>query len=345
MFKNWNINPTDYEFQEPNWFFSLILLPFLIYWIFYKEKRRFGDLKFNGSNEALQSFYNLGVKALRGVYIVLPATVSLLLIIALAKPYSWDLSEHKYEENKYGIDIVIALDVSLSMYAMDFSPNRLEAAKKVGIDFVNSRKGDKVGLVLYAGEAYTACPPTLDYPVLIDQLEQAEGMKLEQGTAIGTGLGTAVVQLRNEKLKSKVIILLTDGSNNWGDVSPQDAAMLAKQKNICVYTIGIGSNGMAPTPVITPVGIEYESMPVEIDEQTLTEIASITGGNYFRATDESALREIYKEIAKLEKRKITHKVIQSEPPATPYAFLNWAFVCALVFMGLRFLLFLPDAND
>jgi Ca-activated chloride channel family protein len=121
--------------------------------------------------------------------------------------------------------------------------------------------------------------------------------------------------------------------------------MLAKQKNICVYTIGIGSNGMAPTPVITPVGIEYESMPVEIDEQTLTEIASITGGNYFRATDESALREIYKEIAKLEKRKITHKVIQSEPPATPYAFLNWAFVCALVFMGLRFLLFLPDAND
>lgn len=345
MFNNWNLNPVDYEFQEPNWFFAILLLPFLIYWIFYKEKNRFGDLKFNGPNASLQSFYNLGVGLLRWIYLLIPGAVMLLLIVALAKPYSWNLSEHKHEENKYGIDIVLALDVSLSMYAMDFSPNRLAVAKKVAVEFVNGRKGDKVGLVLYAGEAYTACPPTLDYPVLIEQLEQADGTQLEQGTAIGTGLGTSVVQLRNEKLKSKVVILLTDGSNNWGELSPQDAAMLAKQKNICVYTIGIGSNGMAPTPVITPVGVEYENMPVEIDEQTLTEIAAITGGSYFRATDEKGLREIYSEIAKLEKRKITQKVIQSEPPATPYAFLNWALVLSLIFMGLRFLLFLPDPND
>jgi Ca-activated chloride channel family protein len=240
---------------------------------------------------------------------------------------------------------MLSMDVSMSMYATDFKPNRLEAAKEVAIDFINGRNGDKIGLVQYAGEAFTSCPPTLDYPILIEQLTKADGMEMEPGTAIGTGLGTAVVQLRNDQLKSKVIILLTDGSNNSGDISPQDAALLAKEKNICVYTIGIGSNGVAPTPIMTSTGIIYENMPVEIDEQTLTQIATTTGGMYFRATDKNGLKKIYEQIEVMEKRKITHKVVQADPPPTPQAFLNWAFVLILIYLVVSSFLFLPQIND
>jgi Ca-activated chloride channel family protein len=231
------------------------------------------------------------------------------------------------------------------MYATDFEPNRLEAAKEVATTFINGRNGDKIGLVQYAGEAFTSCPPTLDYPILIEQLGKADGMEMEPGTAIGTGLGTSVVQLRNNALKSKVIILLTDGSNNSGDISPEEAALLAKEKGICVYTIGIGSNGMAPTPVMTPTGMIYQNMPVEIDEQTLTQIATVTGGMYFRAEDKKGLKNIYEEIALMEKRKITHKVVQADPPPTPQAFLNWAFVLFMLYMVIKSVLFLPQPHE
>jgi Ca-activated chloride channel family protein len=167
-------------------------------------------------------------------------------------------------------------------------------------------------------------------------------MNLEPGTAIGTGLGTAVVHLRSDSLKSKVIILLTDGVNNAGVITPQQAAELAKAKNICVYTIGVGSEGIAPTPVVTPMGVRYENQSVEIDEQTLVQVAEATGGQYFRATDEKSLKSIYDEIEDLEKRKLVDKHYQSEPPATPGSFLNWAFLILTIILVTEFGLFVSN---
>ena len=345
MFNRWNLQVNHYEFLEPIWFWGLLVIPMVSILLFRLDRRRTGDWKINSTNPLLPPT-KINVLALfRSIFIQLPAAILALLIIAMAKPYSWQESEQKHEENKYGIDIIIALDVSMSMYATDFEPNRLEAAKEVATSFINGRNGDKIGLVQYAGEAFTSCPPTLDYPILIEQLNKADGIEMEPGTAIGTGLGTSVVQLRNNALKSKVIILLTDGSNNSGDISPEEAALLAKEKGICVYTIGIGSNGMASTPVMTPTGMIYQNMPVEIDEQTLTQIATTTGGMYFRAEDKKGLEDIYEEIELMEKRKITHKVVQADPPPTPHAFLNWAFVLFMLYMLIKTVLFLPQPHE
>jgi Ca-activated chloride channel family protein len=345
MFNRWNLQFNHYEFLEPIWFWGLLVIPMVSILLFRLDRRRTGDWKINSTNPLLPPT-KINVLALfRSIFIQLPAAILALLIIAMAKPYSWQESEQKHEENKYGIDIIIALDVSMSMYATDFEPNRLEAAKEVATSFINGRNGDKIGLVQYAGEAFTSCPPTLDYPILIEQLNKADGIEMEPGTAIGTGLGTSVVQLRNNALKSKVIILLTDGSNNSGDISPEEAALLAKEKGICVYTIGIGSNGMASTPVMTPTGMIYQNMPVEIDEQTLTQIATTTGGMYFRAEDKKGLEDIYEEIELMEKRKITHKVVQADPPPTPHAFLNWAFVLFMLYMLIKTVLFLPQPHE
>jgi Ca-activated chloride channel family protein len=345
MFNRWNLQFNHYEFLEPIWFWGLLVIPMVSILLFRLDRRRTGDWKINSTNPLLPPT-KINILALfRSIFIQLPAAILALLIIAMAKPYSWQESEQKHEENKYGIDIIIALDVSMSMYATDFEPNRLEAAKEVATSFINGRNGDKIGLVQYAGEAFTSCPPTLDYPILIEQLNKADGIEMEPGTAIGTGLGTSVVQLRNNALKSKVIILLTDGSNNSGDISPEEAALLAKEKGICVYTIGIGSNGMASTPVMTPMGMIYQNMPVEIDEQTLTQIATTTGGMYFRAEDKKGLEDIYEEIELMEKRKITHKVVQADPPPTPHAFLNWAFVLFMLYMLIKTLLFLPQPHE
>jgi Ca-activated chloride channel family protein len=345
MFNRWNLQFNHYEFLEPIWFWGLLVIPMVSILLFRLDRRRTGDWKINSTNPLLPPT-KINILALfRSIFIQLPAAILALLIIAMAKPYSWQESEQKHEENKYGIDIIIALDVSMSMYATDFEPNRLEAAKEVATSFINGRNGDKIGLVQYAGEAVTSCPPTLDYPILIEQLNKADGIEMEPGTAIGTGLGTSVVQLRNNALKSKVIILLTDGSNNSGDISPEEAALLAKEKGICVYTIGIGSNGMASTPVMTPTGMIYQNMPVEIDEQTLTQIATTTGGMYFRAEDKKGLEDIYEEIELMEKRKITHKVVQADPPPTPHAFLNWAFVLFMLYMLIKTVLFLPQPHE
>lgn len=345
MFNRWNLQFNHYEFLEPIWFWGLLVIPMVSILLFRLDRRRTGDWKINSTNPLLPPT-KINILALfRSIFIQLPAAILALLIIAMAKPYSWQESEQKHEENKYGIDIIIALDVSMSMYATDFEPNRLEAAKEVATSFINGRNGDKIGLVQYAGEAFTSCPPTLDYPILIEQLNKADGIEMEPGTAIGTGLGTSVVQLRNNALKSKVIILLTDGSNNSGDISPEEAALLAKEKGICVYTIGIGSNGMASTPVMTPTGMIYQNMPVEIDEQTLTQIATTTGGMYFRAEDKKGLEDIYEEIELMEKRKITHKVVQADPPPTPHAFLNWTFVLFMLYMLIKTVLFLPQPHE
>ncbi|NBU47559.1 MAG: VWA domain-containing protein [Flavobacteriales bacterium] len=332
-----NLFISNYHYQAPEWFWGLLIVPFMLYVQIKKETKKSGIWKFNGSFVPFSKFQTALV-TLRWLFLILPILIYSLLILAMAQPYSWNENLNKYEENQYGIDIILALDVSLSMKATDFSPNRLEVAKKVANDFINGREGDKIGLVLYAGEAYVSCAPTLNYEMLVSRLLQAESSELEQGTAIGIGLGTAVAQFRDKSIKSKVVILITDGSNNYGEISPMEATQFAKNLGIKVYTIGIGSNGLAKTPVITPMGVVYENIPVEIDENVLKDIATKTGGKYFRANDENSLRKIYQDINALEKRKFRSDSYAMNP-ATPDTFLMLGtilFFCLLIFDSVIF---------
>ena len=223
------------------------------------------------------------------------------IIIALARP------QVKFEEQQSegeGVDIILSIDVSGSMTAQDFRPNRMEAAKKVAEDFVNERPNDRIGIVIFSGESFTQCPLTTDHSVLINQIEQIRNGLLEDGTAIGSGLATSVDRLRNSKAKSKVVILLTDGVNNGGLIDPATALEIAKTFKVKVYTIGVGTDGYAPTPVSTPLGIVMQNEKVAIDEKLLKNIADQTGGKYFRATDNKSLQSIYAEIDHLEKSKV-----------------------------------------
>ena len=223
------------------------------------------------------------------------------VIIALARPQT------KFDEQQTegeGVDIILAIDVSGSMTAQDFTPNRMEAAKKVAEDFVNNRPNDRIGIVIFSGESFTQCPLTTDHYVLINQIEQIRNGLLEDGTAIGSGLATSVDRLRNSKAKSKVVILLTDGVNNGGLIDPATATEIAKTFKVKVYTIGVGTDGYAPTPVSTPLGIVMQNEKVAIDEKLLKNIADQTGGKYFRATDNKSLQNIYGEIDHLEKSKV-----------------------------------------
>lgn len=322
-----------------HWLWLMCLIPVILVVIFSLEKNRKGELKYSGSSIDQRRIGSKWISRMRELLLLMYAFVAVLFIFAMAKPFHWEQYDDFDKDYKDGIDIILAMDVSLSMLARDFVPNRLEAAKKVAKEFVNGRTGDRIGLVVYAGEAYTACPATLDYSILKKQINAINGDRIEGGTAIGTGLGTAVTRLRNDSIPSKVIILLTDGSNNSGEISPIMAAELAKAKNIRVYTIGVGSIGQADSPVITPFGIQYQKMAVEIDEITLMKIAEITNGKYFRATDEESLRSIYNEIEKLEKRKMENQHFKSEPPSTPQAFLNWSFVLLLATGCINYLLF------
>jgi Ca-activated chloride channel homolog len=335
MFTKWNIKIWEYEFMAPHFLWLLIIVP-LIYYIQLKmDKKSTGDIKCARLESDQLNLRSNWIENWRIISKVIYYGIACLFIIALAKPYHYLQADDGIDDEKNGIDIVFAMDVSLSMYSKDFEPNRLEVSKRLAKEFVNSRKGDRIGMVVYAGEAYTACPSTLDYKILNEQIDRINGEELEMGTAIGIGLGTAVTRLRNDSIASKVIILLTDGSNNRGDLSPEMAAELAASKNIRVYTIGVGTNGMAPSPIITPFGIRYENVPVEIDEETLMFIAQKTGGMYFRATDEATLKQIYGEIDRLEKRRMVEKEFNHIPPATPLAFLNWAFVLLVLTWGLN----------
>lgn len=330
MQSNWNIRFWEYDFLQPNWLWLLILVPIYLLFAIRTDRRKNGSWKFTGIHTEQKLLSTPFIARLRQLIFFVNALIFSLLIFAMAKPFHWSGFEDVDENYKNGIDIILAMDVSMSMLAMDFDPNRLEVSKKVAKEFVQGRKGDRIGLVIYAGEAYTSCPATLDYSILINQIDQINGENIEPGTAIGTGLGTAVTRLRSDSIPSKVIILLTDGSNNSGDIDPITAAELAKAKNIRVYTIGVGSNGEAPTPIVTPFGVRYENLEVEIDEMTLMKIAQVTNGKYFRATDEQSLTQIYKEIDKLEKRKMLDRQYKSEPPANPTAFINWAILLAAI---------------
>ena len=325
----------NYEFLSPHWLWLLLLVPFFLWRMFVKDSKRKGELVFSKSESDQSALELQWISTVRKALFYTYALIFILLIIAFARPYNWKSTEtfdHKY---KYGIDIILAMDISASMLAKDFEPDRLAVSKHMAKEFVDGRVGDRIGLVVYEGEAYTACPATLDYEILKAQIDNAQPGNLEGGTAIGTGLGTAVTRLRNDSIKSKVIILLTDGSNNSGTISPETAANLARQKHVCVYTIGVGSMGMDPTPMMTPLGIQYVDAPVEIDEETLQNIANITGGKYFRATDEQSLREIYKSIDTLEKQKIEQKNYNSEPPTTPEPFIITAIILLLATLVVK----------
>jgi Ca-activated chloride channel family protein len=339
MLSNWNILVWEYEFYSPHWLWLLCLVPFWALLMWRSEKKRTGTVNFSRNIDDQRILKSLRISRLRIGIITSYCFVTALLILAISKPFHWSVNDDFSEEYKNGIEIILAMDVSMSMYARDFEPNRLEASKAVAKEFVDRRRADRIGLVVYAGEAYTACPTTLDHEILKEQIDQINGEHIDGGTAIGTGLGTAVARLRNDSLPSKVIILLTDGSNNSGEISPEMAAELAHAKNIRVYTIGVGSNGEALSPVITPFGVRFERVPVEIDEVTLTKIAQATNGRYFRATDERALKDIYLEIEKLEKQKMVDQHYKAEPPSMPQAFLNWAFVLMLITWSTQNLLF------
>jgi len=288
-------------YANPKLLYLLLLIPVLIAWYIWREKRQYATLTVSG-------FENIDEKAgnarvwLRHVLAVLRLLALTLLLVALARPQSLNEWEKVSSE---GIDIVLCTDVSGSMQAMDFVPNRLEAAKDVAIEFVNSRPDDRFALVVFAGESYTQCPLTTDQAVVTNFINSLKFGLVEDGTAIGMGLATAVNRLKSSKAVSKVVILLTDGVNNSGEIGPVTAAELAAQYGIRVYTIGVGTRGEAPFPGQNAFGQPRQRlMKVEIDEDVLTRIAAITGGKYFRATDNRKLSEIYQQIDTMEKTQL-----------------------------------------
>ena len=274
--------------------------------------------------------WKAGASPLTGVLRHLPIilrTVALsLIIIAIARPRS---SSQMQKVDTEGIDIMLAMDVSSSMLAMDFTPNRINAAKDIAVEFIAQRPSDRMGIVVFAGESYTQCPLTTDRATLINLMKDVDTGLIDDGTAIGNGLATAVARMKDSDAKSRVVILLTDGVNNCGEITPQTAAEIAKTYGVRVYTIGVGREGTAPYPVMTPFGIKYQDVKVEIDEELLKEIASSTGGRYFRAKDNTKLSEIYAEISKMEKTRIT---VDSFPVYQElYMYFGfWALVCLLL---------------
>jgi len=291
------------KFAEPLFLYLLLVIPGMIAYYVLKQHKTSASLQMPG----LKSFDNAGNTFRRNMRHVLFAfrTLALtLLIIVVARPQKTDVFQDSTTE---GIDIILTLDISGSMLARDFRPDRLEASKNVATEFISGRPYDRIGLVVFSGESFTQCPLTTDHAVLINLMREVQSGMIEDGTAIGMGLATAVNRIKDSRAKSKVIILLTDGINNRGEIAPATAADIAKTFGIRVYTIGVGTQGMAPYPVQTPVGIQYQNMPVEIDEAILKEIANKTGGKYFRATDNNKLVQVYSDIDKLEKSKIDVK--------------------------------------
>ena len=281
-------------------FFFLLFIPIaLLIWYFFKSKKNTGEIVFSDLH-SLENTKTIKNKLIHLTYLFKICAL-ILLIIALARPQSSTNWEESITE---GIDIILSMDISGSMLAEDLKPNRLEASKEVAMDFISKRANDRVGLVIFSGESFTQCPLTTDHNVLINLFKDVKSGMVEDGTAIGMGLATAVNRLKESDAISKVIILLTDGVNNKGVVAPFTAAEIAKKFGIRVYTIGVGTEGYAPYPFQTPFGIQYQDVEVQIDEETLQNIATVTDGKYFRATNNSKLKEIYKDIDKLEKSKI-----------------------------------------
>jgi Ca-activated chloride channel homolog len=291
---------TGFTFANPLFLWLLIMVPGIVAWYILRQQKTTASLQVSG----LQQFEKAGTtfrNYLRHFLFGAQVTAILLLIFVLARPQKSDRFQNSTTE---GIDIILTLDISGSMLARDFKPDRLEASKNVATEFISGRPYDRIGLVVFSGESFTQCPLTTDHAVLINLMREIKSGMIEDGTALGNGLATAVNRIKDSQAKSKVIILLTDGVNNRGEIAPETAADIAKTFGIRVYTIGMGTQGLAPYPVQTPFGMQYQDMQVEIDEALLRDIAAKTGGKYFRATDNDKLVQVYSEIDKLEKSKI-----------------------------------------
>ena len=320
----------DIIFAHPKFLWLLLMLPLLAAWYIFVSSRRRATLQVSsiggltGVKKGLRYY-------LQHLPFALCCAALACIFLALARPQSTTKSESIYTE---GIDIVLALDISGSMLARDFTPDRLQAAKDIGTQFVADRPNDRIGLVVFAGESFTQCPLTTDRITLINLMKDVECGMIEDGTAIGNGLATAVARLKDSKSVSRVVILLTDGVNNSGEVAPITAAEIAKTYGIRVYTIGIGTIGTAPYPAMTPFGIQLQQVPVEIDEDMLRQIAEMTDGKYFRATSNTKLLEIYGEINKLERDKVeVDSLIRHKEEYTPFALA--ALACLLLELLLR----------
>jgi Ca-activated chloride channel family protein len=295
------------SFASPGYLYALALVPLLVVWYVRRHKEDTSDIRYS----TLLPFRSVkpGIRErLRHLPFALRTLGIALLIVALARPQTTMSGQNIYAE---GIDIVMLLDISTSMLAEDFQPNRVEAAKEVAEHFIDGRQNDRIGLVIFAAQSFTQCPMTLDYRVLKNLLRQVKPGMVEDGTAIGMAIAQGVNRLKDSKAKSKVMILLTDGMNNRGEIDPLTAAQIAKTFNIRIYTVGVGTVGEAPYPVQTPFGIRYQNIPVDVDEKTLAQIADMTDGRYFRATNNKALKEIYDEIDKLEKTRVEVKAYRS----------------------------------
>jgi len=316
-------------YANPKLLYLLLLIPALVGWYIYRLHKSRAAVIISTAKHLGNT--HKSVKAyLRHLPFALRMFALALAIIALARPQSTNIQRNVTTE---GIDIVLSLDVSGSMLARDFKPDRLEAAKSLGINFISGRANDRIGLVIFAGESFTLCPLTTDRATLINQFKAVDIGVLEDGTAIGSGLATAISRLKDSDAKSKVIILLTDGINNRGEIAPMTAAEMAKTFGIKVYTIGVGTYGTAPYPVQTPFGTRYQDMQVEIDEDLLKGIAQMTGGEYFRATNNKALEQVYQKIDQLEKSKIE----VNEYAKREEKYRGWLFA-AFILLLLEFVL-------
>lgn len=316
-------------FAYPWVLYFLLLIPVIGLWYFFRGKKNRSSIIYSSLKLFPENVSSLRTKLVH-LPVVLRLIVLALLIIALARPQNFSTGTNI---NTEGIDIAMVLDISGSMLAEDFKPNRLEAAKQVVDKFIQGRISDRIGLVIFSRDAFTQCPLTVDYAVLRNLLKEIRSGMLEDGTAIGNAIANGVNRLKDSDAKSKVIILLTDGVNNAGEVDPLSAAEIARTFGIRIYAIGVGSRGEAPYPVQTPFGIRYQMMPVEIDEALLKQIADRTGGQYFRASDNRALKEIYDRIDKMEKSKIEVTSYRSAQEL----YFNWlaaAFMFLLVEVGL-----------
>ncbi|MEP6713568.1 MAG: VWA domain-containing protein [Ferruginibacter sp.] len=320
------------EFTQPYFFGLLLLLPFLIGWYIKTNSTRTASIAIStAAAEGLGSWKS----SFRHLPFICRIICLAAIITALAKPQTRDEQQRAEGE---GIDIILCIDVSGSMTAQDFTPNRLEAAKAVAIDFVNKRLTDRIGVVIFSGESFTQCPLTTDHGVLVSAIQNIRNGLLEDGTAIGSGLGTSVDRLRSSKSKSKIVVLLTDGINNGGLIDPNTAKEIAKAFGVKVYTIGVGTEGLAQQPVNTPLGVVMQSEKVSIDEKLLNEIANETGGKYFRAKDNESLASIYKTIDVLEKSKveITNTIRYQDKF---YPFIMIAIFFLLIEFILRYIVF------
>ena len=290
-------------FEHIEYFWLLLVFVPIIAWYVWRDRSAYAPIQvstirgFQGNKSSVKPY-------LRHLLFGFRLIILGLIITVLARPQSTNKWQDVHTE---GIDIIIALDISSSMLAQDLRPNRLEASKDVAMEFIAGRPTDRMGLVVYSGESFTQCPLTTDHAVLMNLFKDIESGMIEDGTAIGMGLANAVSRLKDSKAISKVIILLTDGVNNMGSIAPMTAAEIAKTFNVRVYTIGVGTQGTAPVPVQTPYGTQIRQMPVEIDEESLQQIAAITDGKYFRATNNQKLIEIYQEIDQMERSKIDVK--------------------------------------